>query len=872
MFCFAQVSSQATTLFRLGRIQENQDFVLPVIVLFLLVWFFISRYRKDAAELRLWQRCVLATLRLVAIVTLFVYFLHPQWEHLVGSSRVAVLVDTSASMANRDLLPHKANEVRLRIDGAEENEHDEEIAVSRQLPTRLEGVLDWLDRSELVKRLLENHDVAVYAFDKSTTRLFVERKPIDPMIRALQAANDTGAETTAEDAGDKGGKRLDQLVAEGDETRLGEALLEVLQRERGQPLAGVVVLTDGGQNAGTSLDAPLEIAGRNQVPIYPIGIGPKRLPLNVRIAGFDLPERAFPDDPFTVKAAIELVGGEQSSNTEMLRVPVELWLSEPSPNDSADNRNKNAVPVSESGQKIGEAELRLSSGQTLEQSFNVKIDTAGKHRLVMKIIAPEDDFILDDNRQENDVDVVTRKDRVLLFASGPMRDYQFLATQLYRDKSTSVDVYLPWAKPGISQSADKLLERFPTTRNEMSEYDALVAFDPNWRDLSTEQIQILDHWLSSQGGGLMIVAGTIYQSDAITGWVTDATMDKIRAMYPVEFSARTAVFDHRYHSGQQAYPLTFTPSGQESQFLQVKDTVADSRAFWSEFQGFYGYFAVKAVKPTATLLATTKSPDAIGRGESGALLVEQFYGAGRVLYVGSPELWRLRRQDDKVYERLTTQMLRYVSQGRLQRESDRGTLALDKRNYMLGTTAKIHVTATDGQQKPLDVPMVPVEIVLPNGMTQSVPLVLDANVPGSYYAHLPLTAEGTWSVQFTIPQTTQTIVKTFQVQMSQLERENPSRNEPLLKELAEKSRGRYYASPIDALDQQKESSLFGNIAFFVSENGDEVVPKLTELLTVRSQRAVPDRQAEERLFCVLLSICCGALLLEWTLRRLMRLA
>ena len=90
-------------------------------------------------------------------------------------------------------------------------------------------------------------------------------------------------------------------------------------------------------------------------------------------------------------------------------------------------------------------------------------------------------------------------------------------------------------------------------------------------------------------------------------------------------------------------------------------------------------------------------------------------------------------------------------------------------------------------------------------------------------------------------------MRTVQVQMSDLERENPNRNEPLLREIAERSGGIYFAD-------------------FASAES------LPERIGVRSQRAVVDESSQEELLYYLLMLICAALLLEWTLRRLMQLA
>ena len=124
---------------------------------------------------------------------------------------------------------------------------------------------------------------------------------------------------------------------------------------------------------------------------------------------------------------------------------------------------------------------------------------------------------------------------------------------------------------------------------------------------------------------------------------------------------------------------------------------------------------------------------------------------------------------------------------------------------------------------------------------------LDLNTPGLYLTYLPLDIEGTWTVQWTIPDTEQKLMRTVQVQMSDLERENPNRNEPLLQEIADKSGGIYF-------------------------NTFESSASLPDKIDVRSQRAVLDDVAQEKLLHYLLMAICVVLFLEWTLRRLMRLA
>ena len=755
------------TIFRWGRIQSNGDWLLPLAVFALLLFYFVRRYRIDAAELKQWQRAILLTLRIAVLCGLLLYYLHPQWEHLIGSSRVVVLIDTSASMGYRDISGRETDDDKTRLDAA----------------------LDWTQRSRLAERFAAKHEVIFLSF----------------------------SETLQEIPGDF---MLQNIVPDGNVTALGDVLFDILQRERAQPLAGVILISDGGHNAGRSLDSPLETAERLRIPIYPIGVGQTHPPLNYRVGMMDMPDRVVPNDPFIVKVPIEMTGGDSSV------VNVELSLNET---------------------KIESKEISFTADGTVDVSFNVRITEPDMHRLTVEVFPPLEDHIPEDNRQQIEVNVVDHKDRILLFTSAPTRDYQFICAQVHRDQAMSVDVFLPWAQPGVSQNADKMLDQFPSSRNEMAEYDVVIAFDPNWQELSPEQIDILEFWVARQGGGLVLVAGPIHQGDAITGWVMDPGMDKIRTLYPVEFMARTTATDHRYYGGPVAHPLKFSRSGERAAFLQITDEQGTNINFWNRFAGYFGYFAVREVKPAATLLVSSGSPDVMGRDERGALIVEQFYGAGRVLYFGSGELWRLRRADEKAFEQIVTKVIRYIGQGRLQRESDRGTLATDKQRYSMGSMAQLRITASDPQLNPLTVPTLPVEVLSPVGTLRMMDAILDPNVPGTYLAYLPLDSEGTWTIQWTIPDSEQKIVRTIQVQMSDLERENPNRNEPLLQKIAKRSGGIYFAD------------------FDTAES-------LPERIDVRSQRAIVDETSQEKLLYYLLLGICVLLLSEWTLRRLMQLA
>src|SRR5690606_9643202 len=159
----------------------------------------------------------------------------------------------------------------------------------------------------------------------------------------------------------------------------------------------------------------------------------------------------------------------------------------------------------------------------------------GRREYQVRVATRSGDHDPRDNQRSAIVEVVDRKNKVLLMAGGPTREFRFLRNQLYRDKDTTLDVYLQTGQPEVAQAADKLLFEFPATEEEMFGYDCLVAFDPDWSALDEVQVGLLERWVAEKAGGLIVVAGPVHTSQ----WAGrrrggDKRFDTIRDLYPVQ--------------------------------------------------------------------------------------------------------------------------------------------------------------------------------------------------------------------------------------------------------------------------------------------------------------------------------------------------
>lgn len=789
-----------------------------------LAAFAVWMIRRDAAELSSGMAVLLTALRLGAVAALVAAYLdlERRTEHeIVSPSRVAVLIDSSASMTLTD------EETGTGEDGS--------------TASRAEEALSILSSGGLLQALSPRQEVSLWRFDADAEPLAVQ--PLGDVEGDAGSGSVVAEETTSSPdlSHEKNGLRnwREQIAPRGFETRLGEALARVASEEPLSVLAGVIILSDGGTNAGLDAVAAagtLEGAG---VPVFPIGIGSERLPTNVRVADLIAPARVFPGDRFAVTGYLQAQG--------LAGQTVRLELAEVAADE------KNVTSGDRSGRVIDTTEVQLGAdGEVVAARFDVPgLDSTGRRSLVMRVQPPATDRTATDNFQTAEVEVVDRVTQVLLMAGGPSREYQFMRNVLDRDGSFAVDVILGTATKGVSQDARSVLAVFPESAEALDAYDVIVAFDYDWRLLDPAAQTRLERWVARESGGLLFVAGGIFMNS----WLDDPDATTIRDLHPVELRQSLSVSFDEPAGRPEPMPLAFTRDGQDAEFLWLAASRIASQTAWSEFPGVYSCFDSGVAKPGATVYAR---PERSSNGgvidESPIFIAGQFYGSGSILYLGSGELWRLRAIEDAVYERLVTQLVRHVSQGRLLRGSRRARLLIDRDRFAVGATVPVRLIVPD---ETIGAVAARCTVTGPDGKSSAIPLDADPDRPAALRGGFVASQEGAWLIDVDLEGDGERVSRRVQVRLPDRELEHPRLERGILEQVA---------------------LITGGTSRFLADgpwtNGDAT--RLAERLGDRSRKeyetGAPDGLFKQRLNAVLMGLGVGLLCLEWITRRVVRLA
>ena len=640
----------------------------------------------------------------------------------------------------------------------------------------------------------------------------------------------------------------DLLVPRGLETRLGDALRFVVDRENQGTLAGVLLLTDGCHNAGVTPETVVKAASENDVPLFPIGLGSERPPRQIRLVDLEIPLRVYPGDRYTITGYVQASG--------LAGRTVQLQLERTTMNDQP------LDPPLQMDRRI----TLGTDGEILPVQFEVVPDDIGRHKWSMRVSAANESDDLDprDNQRTSTVQVVERKSKVLLVAGGPSREYRFLRNLLFRDPTVEVDVRLQSAPEDAAQEATKLLFDLPSERDELFQYDCIVAFDPAWTELTTEQLELLDEWVAEKAGGLIVVAGPVNTSNWSRGRHTsadDAKIAIVKNLYPVTFYRSGAATIQLGRAGSdQAWPLEFTEEGLRAPFLWLEDSPTGSENTWNDFPGVYGYQALRRVKPGAQIYARFSDPSAATSDEKPVYMAGQFYGAGRVFYLGSGEMWRLNALDIRYFETFYTKLIRHVSQGRLLRDSTRGVLLVDKEKCSLGDTVTARAVLSDSQYQPLSLDTVEAVLVHEGGTREVLKFrrLPNAEREGMYSGQFTTARQGDYRIDLPIPDSNdELLTRSVKVRLPAREIEQPQRNDALLSALASQTDGQYYVGIASALGQRQTAALHAQIR---SKDQVTYLP------------GTPDNRFDSQLMGWLLTLVCGCLSLEWLIRRIYKLA
>jgi hypothetical protein len=587
-------------------------------------------------------------------------------------------------------------------------------------------------------------------------------------------------------------KLLDELMdatPAGESSQLGTGVESVLKTFRGGSLNAIVMFTDGVTTRGEDLPAASRSAARAGVPLYLIGVGDAAEPPDLVLSDLRAEEVVHVNDRLVIEAKLTAHGRGMPDS-----VPVIL------------SEMKDGRPV-----ELARQSVRIDpDGKPVKVRFVHQPKEAGEKTFVIQVPVQPDESEPGNNRLEHRVFVAeARRLRVLLVEGYPRWDWRYVKSLFEREseaargnKSIDVDSYLVDASPEHPKQDRTSINRFPTPE-ELRKYDVVILGDVDPRRLPRADavFESLAKYVKEQGGGLIMVAGQ--QADP------QAYRDTALAdVMPVVVTGTPPVAEPEVF--RDGFRPKLTPAGVGHALFRFSTEEAESAEIWNRLPPLYWYAKGYRRKLSAEVLAVhpdrpAEGPAGGGKEENHPLVLQQFVGAGRVLFLGFDDTWRWRLRDSEVrFNQFWLQAVQTLARGRIGRTEVR----TDRKTYRRDDPIRLTVRFPDDAPPPKGPVRVIVGRVPPRRPgappaepeSQTVQLAPREGVRATYEALVTRTPEGDYVFTLAGPGAAgQRSRAEARVLPPPGELDRIQLNEPDMQRAARESKGAYY--PLDRADK-----------------------------------------------------------------------
>lgn len=731
-------------------ISPTLAFFLAVLVVGATFWI----YLRTTPNLAHWKKWTLATLRSILLCLILLLLMRPMLLLTVeGTIRrsLLILVDGSASMQIKDLRQDDADLKRAAI---AKGLLDPKKGLSQPIPGNASS-FNQLSRADVLKAMLSNQQLGLMdKLDKNYDLSFYS------FGQTLQAFS----EDKASDSGEKKTPTTSPLASVSFDkpyTAIGDAVRSLLDLKRGQPLAGIFLITDGGNNYGSQPADAAALAQQDKVPLYIYAVGITE-PHDIIVSQIFAPSVTFAKE----EAPVSVLVRSQAMKGRSARLVLKLG------DDVVDTKD-------------------INFGADGEQNIQMKFlpRRSGNFELEASIEPLPDEAVKDNNKASQRVRVIDGKIQVLYIEQKPRWEFRYLQAMLVRDRRLEPKFVLLEGSPELSsEKGSPYLAEIPKDKEDWMKYDVVILGDVDSHTFNGAQMQSINELVSSFGGGVIFVAGKKSMPDSYR-------RTPIENMFPVQFEETSS--NPSEGAAGKPIPLSLTSAGQESTMLRLADKEEESQAIWKKLPGVFWTARVSREKPAAEVLLSDPSPERMTRFGSMPVVAIQSYGTGQTLFVGTDETWRWRHNvGEKYYTRFWGQSIMRLGLPRLLGASKMTQLSTDRKNYLSGDRVIISGKLFHNGSQPLVDATVPASVTIkPDLISAGGPLKKDITLqstpgkPGFYQGELIVTTPGIYAFS---TQNDPEAVLDFRVSEPKFELGDTAMNLPLLKKMAESSGGAVY--------------------------------------------------------------------------------
>lgn len=693
-------------------------------------------YRREGKMLTRFARLALAAMRFLVLAGVLVMLLEPAiifTKRETVPSRLLVLVDDSESVDFKDAFVNAGHAKKvadaLGLKSADELREQSRLKLAERA----------LDRDLLQKlaaggdRIVTRHNFSGQLFDPQSTT---------PSKKPAASTIDRSA------------------------TALGTAVKQALAAYRGQPLAGILIATDGQSNTGDPLGKAAEAAAAEGVPLVALALGTPEGPRNAAVTKIDVSPVVFVRDPNQAHVLVNSRG--------LKGQPANLLLERQADGGAWEELGRKPIVLEESGVV-----------QTV--TFDFKEDRPAKLvlRATIQDVGPE--LTTADNMQLAEVRVIRQKIKVLFVSGHAFPEYEFIRNMLLRDTALSAGIWLQTADKDYVQQGSPAIKRLPINSEELNDFDCVILYDPDPSLWPENFPQMLVDFVGKAGGGLVYVAGERFTKDyfdrpddSISLWLPLLPVVSEPGLFRTDVTAKL--------SAKNAWKLEISPEGHADPIFQFSTKSEENDRLLGALPGMFWHYPVTRAKAGATVLARHADPRMKNEYGNHVLLATQLVGPGRSFFVGFDSTYRWRFLDEQTFDGFWARMIDRAGRSKQLGGRYPYSLSTDRASYRPGSQVTLTARFENPNDKDAGLDQMHGEVEMPDSPPLSITLSPRKGESTAFEATFPVSKAGphfvkVWSGDPDAKQMIRAATLEFPVELPNLEYDQPTLNMAALQAL-----------------------------------------------------------------------------------------
>ena len=556
---------------------------------------------------------------------------------------------------------------------------------------------------------------------------------------------------------------VDRMAATARRSDLSGAIADLAERYRDEQLAGVVVISDGGDTAPRESDSALAL----RAPVVAVGVGDPSVARDREIVNLTAGE------PLLTGSSIDLSVSAVSAGfgTE----PVE-------------------IRVATNGRPVDVRRLTPAApGAPMHTVFTVAPDSATSTVYTVEIPAADGELATENNTRRILVPPQGGRRKILIVEGAPGYDHTFLKRALAQDLGLDVDAVVRKGQNDDGRDTfyvqaggnrvGALAEGYPSKRSELFVYDAVIFGNIEADFFTRDQLTLTREFVAARGGGLLVLGARSFDRQGLAG-------TPLEEVLPIDLTDRRDTVARVSADLASAPPNTpaMTVDGGAHPATRLAATPDESRKRWSQLPPLAAVAHVGGLRPGAQILAV-----AVGGGTPPLpLIAVQRYGQGRSMVFAGEASWRwrmLRPSTDTSYETIWRQIARWLT------TDSPGMVAIAPLSPSVpGGTERVSITVRDADFNPLGNAEVTLRLTGPDGHTRQLAPALSAPQEGRYHVAAQFDQPGVYRIDATAQRvgiTIGTATRHVLVGGVDLEMAQPRMDEAVLRRLAQTTGGTY---------------------------------------------------------------------------------